>query len=80
MKSKICPLCGNQIGNEIDESVIASCHAESNNIRINLHELEELRLEIDNERRKLEEKLKLPLKVYLKKRNPLQIIIIKLNL
>lgn len=59
MKSKICPLCGNQIGNEIDESVIASCHAESNNIRINLHELEELRLEIDNERRKLEEKLKI---------------------
>lgn len=56
--SNICPLCGNQIGNEIDESVITSCYAESTNISKNMQELEELNSEIENEKRKLVDKSK----------------------
>lgn len=57
LKSYVCPLCGNQISNELDEDVISSCLAESDNIRINLHDLEELSIEIENEKIKSEEKV-----------------------
>lgn len=57
LESHLCPLCGNELTKELDEEVINSCAAETENIAINLTELEGLSSEIIEEKSELENKL-----------------------